>query len=118
MDIVKTWLKSTEIQLAGNPLNCETEIPIIALYEACSDEPDKAIEIISGIIEQKPSDKLLACLGAGPIEELLVKHPKYLGKLIKEVSNHAALRVCLQHVDVGDDDSIDASMLNDFLAVG
>jgi len=115
MDIASDWLKSTQAQLVGLSLNSESEKAIIAAFEICADNPDEAVNLISNIIEQKPNKKLLACLGAGPIEELLVKHPDYLNKLMEAIPCHAALKMCLQHVNTDEDDAIDKSMLNDFI---
>jgi len=44
------------------------------LDELCRKEPDTAWHIIQEIIAQDESDKILASVGAGPFEDLLVHH--------------------------------------------
>jgi hypothetical protein len=71
--------------------------------------------VILNIIEQNPSEHVLNYLGAGPVEELLVKYPEYLEKLIAMTPNASALKKCLSHVNYDDEDGLDTDMLNKFL---
>lgn len=115
MDLETNWIEATEEQLLGNSLSGEGEEAVINLLELCLDNPDGAVEVILQIIEQKPSDRVLNSLGAGPIESLLFKHPEYLEKLIATAPNPSALKKCLLHVNTDPEDGLDMNLLKKFL---
>lgn len=115
MNLANCWIVATQKQLLGEPLSNEKEEAIINLLDLIFDSPDGAFETILQIIEQQPSDRVLNCLGAGPIEELLVKYPEYLSRLIALVPNSNALRQCLLYVDYDEEDGIDINLLENFL---
>lgn len=115
MKLAINWIKATEMQLLGNSLSSENEDAIINLFELCSHHPDDAVEVILQIIEQKPNERVLNHLGAGPIESLFFKYPNYLEKLIAMTSNASALKKCLLYVNYDDGDELDTEMLKKFL---
>ncbi|MGZ8250125.1 MAG: hypothetical protein ACXWUF_19055 [Methylomagnum sp.] len=107
MNIVDKWIEATKSQLRGNSLTEELEYPVIRLFELCSYKPNEAIEIIAEIIEKNPDEKILDCLGAGPIEELLIKYPSYLDILVDKVTNGSSLNRCLSHVNFDEEEPQD-----------
>ncbi len=115
MSLVLNWIAAKQDQLLGKPLDSEKDEAIIELLDLILDNPESAFKTILQIIEQQPSDSLLACLGAGPIESLLTKHPEYLGKLIASVNDTNALKQCLLRVDYDDEDGLDVNLLENFL---
>ncbi|WP_020564392.1 DUF6869 domain-containing protein [Methylosarcina fibrata] len=115
MNLAINWIKAKQTQILGKSLSEKEEDAIITLLEQCDYEPDNAVKVILEIIEQNPSERVLAFLGAGPVEELLVKYPEYLEKLIEMTPNTSALKECLSHVNYDDEDGLDAEMLNKFL---
>lgn len=116
MSLATNWIEATTEQLAGKSLSVEEEEAVVNLLEQVSGNPEYAFEVMLQIIEQSPSERVLNCLGAGPIEELLVKYPEYLEKLIANVSNASALKQCLLHVNYEDDeDELNINLLDDFL---
>ena len=114
MNLAINWITAKQAQILGKSLSEKEENAVINLLEQCSYEPDNAVEVILEIIEQNPSELVLHYLGAGPVEELLVKYPEYLEKLIAMTPNTSALKACLSHVNY-DEDGLDAEMLNKFL---
>ncbi len=114
MNLVANWIDATEAQLRGIPLTGKREEAVVGLLELVSDDPEGALGIVRQIIERKPSDRVLNCLGAGPVEELLIKHPEFLGKLIGGIVDSNSLRECLLHVDADGDSELEKK-LKDFL---
>lgn len=110
IDLARDWINATEGQLSGNPLTGKDEETVVSLFELVSDNPDAAVEVILQVIEQEPDQRVLNCLGAGPIEDLLGKHPEYLKKLIAAVRNLNSLRSCLTHVNVDDGSELEKSL--------
>ena len=115
MDLATNWIEATEGQLLGNSLSGKGEEAAVNVLELVSDNPDGAVEVILQIIECQPSERVLNCLGAGPIESLLVKYPEYLEKLISIVPNADALKKCLLYVNTDPEDGLDMKLLNNFL---
>jgi len=115
MSLVLNWIAAKHDQLLGKPLDSEKDDAITEILDLILDNPDSAFKTILQIIEQQPSDSVLACLGAGPIESLLSKHPEYLGELIASVQDTSALKQCLLHVDYDDEDGIDVDLIEKFL---
>ena len=115
MDLETNWIEATEEQLLGNSLSGKGEEAAVNLLELVSDNPDGAVAVILQIIEHQPSERVLNCLGAGPIENLLVKYPEYLEKLIATVPDPSALKKCLLHVNTDPEDGLDTNLLKKFL---
>jgi len=115
MNLAINWIEATQAQILGKSLSEKEEDAIITLLEQCDYEPDNAVKVILEIIEQNPSERVLAYLGAGPIEDVLIKYPEYLEKLIVMTPNASALKKCLSHVNYDDEDGLNTDMLNKFL---
>lgn len=115
MDVVSNWIAATEAQLNASPLNDMEEQAVIALYELASDQPFEAINVILQVLDKQPKLSVINCLGAGPLEELLVKHPELLNQVIGVAETNNALRQSLLHVNMPDDNVEGVNRLNDFL---
>lgn len=115
MNLAMKWIQATEAQLNRNNLMEEEERAIILFFELASNEPAKAIDIALQVIERGPHSNIINCLGAGPIEELLVKHPSYLDQLIVLAGKNEKIKQCLKHVDLAENDVIGLRRLADFL---
>ena len=68
-----------------------------ALYEMVRDDPEGAWPIIQKLIDQAPSDQVLAFIAAGPLEDLLCEHgPAMIERVLKwakkEYRSRRALR--------------------------
>lgn len=116
MTLAIKWIEATEAQLAAKILNEEEEQAIIKFFELAADEPVKAIEIALQVIEHVPRSSILNCLGAGPVEELLVKHPQYLDELIALAETNEKLKQCLRHVNLPENNLKGTNLLARFLA--
>ncbi len=100
----------------GMPLTNEQESTIIDLLEACSEKPDRAFWYILEILELNPNEAIIGYLGAGPLEDLLLKHgDKFIDKIIKEAANNTLLFKCLSYVDLDTEDFARADEIYSFL---
>ena len=115
MDLVTEWIGAAEAQLDRRTLEASQENAIIRLFELAAQEPDSALKIIYAIVQRKPRSDVLNYLGAGPIEELLVKHCEYLNEFISRARSDSLLKQCLSHVNLEVDDCADAPDLQRFL---
>lgn len=115
MTLAIKWIKATEAQLAAKNLNEEEEQAIIKFFELAADEPKMAIEIALQVLEYSPQRSILNCLGAGPLEDVLVKHPHCLDELIALAETNEKLRQCLSHVNLSEDNLRGANLLKRFL---
>lgn len=111
IDFANNWIDAIEGELQGNPLNRKSEDVVVDLLELIADNPDDAFEVILQIIKQSPSERILNRLGAGPIEDLLVKHPEYLEKLINVVPDSIALKSCLTHVNADEGSELEKKLI-------
>jgi len=115
MDFATKWIEAKDAQLNSKSLSEEEEQAIIKFYDLASDEPDEAIKLALQVIEHEPRIAIIHCLGAGPVEELLVKHPSYLGELITLAEENEKLIQCLSHVNLSEDDVESTNLLAHFL---
>ncbi len=104
MELAEMWIKATQAQLSGSTLTEFEEDALIKMFELSSERPEDALGAFLRIIDLNPSTKILDCLGAGPLEELLVKNGEYLGHIIELALNNPGLRECLKYVQLEDDD--------------
>jgi hypothetical protein len=114
-DLVANWIDATVAQINGKDLNKKQNDSIIELLEICTNNPSRAFKIICQILATNPNKKVLGCLGAGPLEDLLIQHCDYIDKSIEEVVNTKLLRDCLEHVNMDPEDCPNAQNLYDFL---
>ncbi|HEX8988225.1 MAG TPA: hypothetical protein VF816_09695 [Rhodocyclaceae bacterium] len=115
MDLATNWIEATEAQLNRKVLGDEQEAALIELFELSSDQPGQAIKIFQKIAERAPSSSIMNCLGAGPIEELLVKHPGFLEQLITLALNSHPLQHSLMQVTLPEDDPKSVDRLREFV---
>jgi hypothetical protein len=75
--LVKAWIAMHHAEPKSQGYN-ESFWAFSALSDMCETSPDRCWEIIGQIRKADGSDKILANLAAGPLEELLVHHGKVL----------------------------------------
>jgi len=115
MDLATNWIEATEAQLNRKVLGDEQESALVKLFELSSDQPGEAIKVFLKIAERAPSSSIMNCLGAGPIEELLVKHPGFLEQLITTALNSRPLQYSLMQVTLPEEDSKSLGRLREFV---
>lgn len=115
MNLAINWVEAASAQLSGEELKSDQENAIIRLLELSSEEPDEALTVIYEIVRRKPDLKIINYLGAGPLEELLVKHCDYLEAIISHAEHDELLRQCLAHVNLELEDCANAYKLHQFI---
>ncbi len=115
MSISNDWIAAAEAQLSGQSLTQEQDDTIVRLLELCADDPAKAFVAISGIVQLDPRLEILNYLGAGPLEDLLIKHCEYLEVLIAKARQDRRFRQCLSHVNLDNEDCPNAQILHNYL---
>ncbi len=61
------------------------------LDDLCTDSPEDTWEIILGILARGPSDEEIGMLAAGPLEDLLARHGRYvIERVEREASRNPA----------------------------
>jgi hypothetical protein len=92
----------TEEQYAAS--SCVDEIAITGVA--------RALEVVVGLAETAPSRKSLFFLGAGPLEELVLKHGDHLvGSLVETARNVPRFRIALSGVWPDTDDPLRAETM-------
>ena len=114
-DLASNWINATIAQIDDKELTEKQNDSIVELLEICTDNPSKAFRIICQILSTNPNKKVLGCLGAGPLEDLLVQHCDYIEKSIEEAVSTKLLRDCLEYVNMDPEDCPNAQKLYDFL---
>jgi len=109
------WISAAKIQLNKEQLSGKEEDTIVELLELCSDEPEVALNVIYKIIERHPSIDILRYLGAGPLEDLIVKNCHFLNELIDKAKENSQVRECLSFVNLNEDDCSNSKDLSNFL---
>lgn len=70
-----------------------------ALYDMVRDDPESAWPIIQKLIDQAPSDLVLAYIAAGPLEDLLCEHgPAMIDRMLKLAEKDYCFRRTLRAV--------------------
>jgi hypothetical protein len=86
-DIAGTWIRYTSLpseqQDENNPLFWAVE----TLYHIVENDPENAWKVIRIMTKAGSTDFLLACIAAGPLEDLLKRHGK---RFIDRIEQEAA----------------------------
>lgn len=81
----------------GEEHPCYWAIEKFADLEA--DSPELCWQAITEIVEQKPSQRVLANLAAGPLEELVELHgPEYIESIEKQAQTNPDFRILLREL--------------------
>lgn len=75
--LVKAWIAMHHAEPKSQGYK-DNSWAFAALSDMCETSPDQSLEIIGQIRKADGSDKILANLAAGPLEELLAHHGKLL----------------------------------------
>lgn len=110
INLAARWIDATEAQLSGGILSSDAEQAIVELFELVTDDPNGAAKVMLQIIEQEPGERILNCLGAGPMEELLIKHPRYLNSFLRSTHDLQLLKQCLAHVNADEGTTLEAEL--------
>lgn len=113
--LVDRWIDATKAQIDGKDLNEKQNDSVVEMLEICTKNPSRGFTIICQILAKHPNKKVLGCLGAGPLEDLLIQHCDYIDKSIEEIENTKLLRDCLEYVNMDLEDCPNAQNLHDFL---
>jgi hypothetical protein len=69
------------------------------VYDLVDDNPEVAWPIIVQSVKECPSDYVLACIAAGPLEGLLCDHgPSFIDRVLAEAGRDPRFRKCLRAV--------------------
>ena len=113
--LVVDWILATEAQVEGKHLNEKQSNSIVELLELCTHNPSIAFSVICQLLATNPREKVIGCLGAGPLEDLLIQHCHFIEKTIEEAAKNKLLKKCLEYVNVDQEDCPNAQKLYDFL---
>jgi hypothetical protein len=72
-NLVKTWIALHHAEAKSQAYN-DNFWAFTALSDLCETSPDRCWEVIQGIRKSDGSDKILANLASGPLEDFLVQH--------------------------------------------
>ena len=116
MDNLTTdWIDAATAQLNAQKLNKDQDNAIVNLFEICAENPSRAFNVICEILETNPRKDVLGYLGAGPLEDLLLKNCEYIDIAIERTKNITLLKECLAHVNLDKEDCPNSQTLYDFL---
>ncbi|RTL03939.1 MAG: hypothetical protein EKK65_02705 [Lysobacterales bacterium] len=102
MLLSEQWIDSATKQIRQGVLDESNDSSIVMLLDLCNDQPLKAVQVIYEIMEKTSDSDLLSYLGAGPLEDLLVKHPEFLNKFSNDSIDNPKLQQCLSQVNLDD----------------
>ncbi len=114
-NLVTKWIEATETQLNKQELSKDQLDAITSIIELCDNSPEKAYEAICLILKSNPRDKVIAVLGAGPLEELLVLHCSLIDRVIVDAEKNQNLITCLKSVYLDEKDCLDYYKIDNFL---
>lgn len=76
-EIAVTWIENCVAAIDCGVDSKEADRTFWAYSELdrlCSDDPNRALDIVQLIASKRPADRVLCNLAAGPLEDLLVRH--------------------------------------------
>ncbi len=59
----------------------------VEMEDAVQDDPERAWQLILAVLKQDQSDNVIACLAAGPLEDLLVYHGASFIERVEELAH-------------------------------
>src|SRR5688572_11040337 len=97
--LVTAWIRHYERVVQGREkANDEDFWAHEAMREFCDIDPDLAWEVLGMIVERVKEPALLACLAAGPLEDLIVNHGR---DIIDKIERYAAASARFRETLVG-----------------
>ena len=105
-ELIDSWIKATELS-QNDPGFSADNWAIQKVLDMHMDGEHEAIwKIILGIVSATKSDWVLGCLGAGPLEDLLVSHtPQYIERIAIEAETSPKFKRALTSVNLDADDT-------------
>lgn len=114
--LTHNWLDAARIQLNKQKLTNNQNDAIAELFEVCSDDPQRAFNVICEILACNPRKDVVGYLGAGPLEDLLIHHCEFIDIVIEKTNSIDLLKECLEQVNLDNEDCDEAEKLHAFLA--
>ena len=82
-EIVEAWI-AMSLATHGSEAFEQNFWALEIIWNLCKEAPLEAWEVILGLIEAAPSEKLLAAVGAGPFEDLMCDHGEVVISLVEQ----------------------------------
>jgi hypothetical protein len=117
-NLITLWISAASAQLDKLDLSEEQNDAIVELFDLCSENAEKAFEVICEILRRKPREDIVGYLGAGPLEDLLIKNCEYVDIVIERSDTVKLLMNCLEVVNIDTEDCAEASTNHDYIAKG
>ena len=105
-DLIDSWVKATELS-QNNPGFSANNWAIQKILDMNMEgEHDEVWKIILGIVSATESDWVVGCLGAGPLEDLLVyQAPEFIERIAIETETSPKFKRALSSVCLDADDT-------------
>ena len=96
--LIQEWISAQEAW-DKNENSDNLHWAIEKLIHLPEEDPESTWDVILGILEKDPSDKIIDILAASPLEDLMTYHgEKYINHIEDEIKHNTRLKKCMRGV--------------------